>query len=85
MDLLLQGLCDSRPKSLVVTGEGQYYNMTRPKDNLFAKAWFSFFGKISGDRVFFFLLTISDFANILDSHQNSFPDFTNIELAGNGR
>ena len=54
--------------------------MTRPKDNLFAKAWFSYFEKISGDHVFLFFLTISDFVDILYSHQNSFADFTDIEL-----
>lgn len=82
VDLLLQGLCDSQPKWLLQDRENY---MTRPKDNLFAKAWFSYFGKISGDQVFLFFLTISDFVDILDSHQNSFADFTDIELVGNGR
>ena len=70
---------------VTVNLSGCYRRGTRPKDNLFAKAWFSYFGKISGDQVFLFFLTISDFVDILHSHQNSFADFTDIELAGNGR
>ena len=38
------------------------------------KAWFSYVGKIPDDRVFYFLPTIPDFADISDNHQKSVPD-----------
>ena len=47
------------------------------------KAWFSYVGKITDDRRFYFLPTISDFADISDIHQRSVPDFPIMNLAGN--
>ena len=40
--------------------------ITRPKlDNLFIKTWFLYVSKISGNWVFLFLLTISDFGRYI--------------------
>lgn len=68
--------------SLCLLQERDNNYVTRPKlDNLFVKTWFLHVRKISGNRVFLFLLTISDFVDILDNHQNSFPDSTDIEIS----
>ena len=44
------------------------------------KAWFSYVGKIPDDRGFYFLSTISDFADISAFGQRSVPDFPDYEL-----
>lgn len=38
------------------------------------KAWFSYVGKIPGDREFNFLPTVPDFADISDNSQRSVPE-----------
>ena len=48
--------------------------VSRPSQILSTKAWFSYAGKIPDDRVFYFLPTIPDFADISDNHQKSVPD-----------
>ena len=44
------------------------------------KAWFSYVGKIPGERGFYFFPTIPDFADISDMRQRSVPDFPDYEL-----
>ena len=44
------------------------------------KAWFSYVGKISDDRGFYFVPTFPDFADISDIRQRSFPDFHDYEF-----
>ena len=74
--------CVTVNSSLCLLQERDNNYVTRPKlDNLFVKTWFLYVRKISGNRVFLFLLTISHFVDILDNHQNSFPDSTDIEIS----
>ena len=69
--------------SLCLLQERDNNYVTRPKlDILFVKTWYLYVSKISGNRVFLFLLTISDSVDILDNHENSFPDSTDIEFGG---
>ena len=46
------------------------------------KTWFSYVRKIPGDRVFYFLLTVPDFAYISVNHRKSGPDSPDFEFGG---
>ena len=46
------------------------------------KTWFSYVRKIPGDRGFYFLLTVPDFAYISVNHRKSGPDSPDIEFGG---
>ena len=46
------------------------------------KTWFSYVRKIPGDRGFYFLLTVPDFAYISVNHQKSGPDSPDFEFGG---
>ena len=45
-----------------------------------SQAWFSYVGKIPGDRGFYFFPTMPDFADISDMRQRPVPDFPDYEL-----
>ena len=62
--------------SLCLLQERDNNYITRPKlDNLFIKTWFLYVSKISGNWVFLFLLSISDFGRYIGQSIEFFPRF----------